>query len=96
MQLSSVRWERSVCRFAFPRCSVKQRRRENEEGGDGSDGAPDFPEPVLEFSRRGEAESPKYNGPPFPPAAPAPQVSADILDEIIEKRETLENKLVGW
>ncbi|XP_044292248.1 protein TALPID3 isoform X2 [Varanus komodoensis] len=67
-----------------------------EEGGDGSDGAPDFPEPVLEFSRRGEAESPKYNGPPFPPAAPAPQVSADILDEIIEKRETLENKLVGW
>ncbi|XP_078240049.1 protein TALPID3 isoform X2 [Pogona vitticeps] len=60
------------------------------------DGIPDFSEPVLEFNRQQERESPKYNGPPFPPAAPAPQLSADILDEIIEKRETLENKLIGW
>ncbi|XP_042308937.1 protein TALPID3 isoform X2 [Sceloporus undulatus] len=58
---------------------------------------PEFVEPVLEFNRRGERESPKYNGPPFPPAAPPPpQVSSDVLDEIIEKQETLENKLVDW
>ncbi|XP_053104548.1 protein TALPID3 isoform X2 [Hemicordylus capensis] len=57
---------------------------------------PEFTGPVLEFNRRGEIESPKYNGPPFPPAPPPAQPSADILDDIIEKRETLENKLVGW
>nr|XP_016852753.1 PREDICTED: protein TALPID3 isoform X2 [Anolis carolinensis] len=59
-------------------------------------GIPEFAEPVLEFNRQGETESPKYNGPPFPPAVPVPQVSSDVLDEIIEKRETLENKLVDW
>lgn len=65
-----------------------------EEGDD--DRMSQFSEPLLHFSRQGDIGSPKYNGPPFPPVAPAPQVSADILDEIIEKRETLENKLVSW
>uniref|UniRef100_A0ACB8G6J3 Uncharacterized protein n=1 Tax=Sphaerodactylus townsendi TaxID=933632 RepID=A0ACB8G6J3_9SAUR len=51
--------------------------------------------PVLEFNRREETRSPQYSGLPFPPVAP-PQPSADILEEIIEKRETLENKLIGW
>ncbi|XP_063146541.1 protein TALPID3 isoform X2 [Candoia aspera] len=65
-----------------------------EEGDD--DGISEFSEPFLHFNRQGDTGSPKYNGPPFPPVAPAPQLSSDILDEIIEKRETLENKLVGW
>ncbi|KAM6462566.1 protein TALPID3 isoform 2-T2 [Liasis olivaceus] len=65
-----------------------------EEGDD--DGISEFSEPFLQFNRQGDIGSPKYNGPPFPPVAPAPQLSADILDEIIEKRETLENKLVSW
>uniref|UniRef100_A0A8D0HM77 KIAA0586 n=1 Tax=Sphenodon punctatus TaxID=8508 RepID=A0A8D0HM77_SPHPU len=49
------------------------------------DGIPEFSELVLEFNRQAEVVSPKYNGPPFPPAAP-----------IIERRETLENRLVSW
>ncbi|XP_039175438.1 protein TALPID3 isoform X1 [Crotalus tigris] len=65
-----------------------------EEGDD--DRMSQFSEPFLHFSRQGDIGSPKYNGPPFPPVAPAAQVSADILDEIIGKRETLENKLVSW
>ncbi|XP_058018945.1 protein TALPID3 isoform X3 [Ahaetulla prasina] len=65
-----------------------------EEGDD--DRMSQFSEPFLHFSRQGDISSPKYNGPPFPPVAPAPQVSADILDEIIEKQELLENKLISW
>ncbi|XP_060127133.1 LOW QUALITY PROTEIN: protein TALPID3 [Zootoca vivipara] len=61
---------------------------------EGDEDVPEFSEPVLHFDRQEETASPKYSGPPFPPAAPQP--TADILDEIIEKRETLENKLVGW
>ncbi|XP_043404729.1 protein TALPID3 isoform X7 [Chelonia mydas] len=60
------------------------------------DGIPELSEPILEFNRRTEVVSPKYNGPPFPPTAPASQQPADILDEIIERRETLENRLISW
>ncbi|KAM9147313.1 protein TALPID3 isoform 2-T3 [Pangshura tecta] len=60
------------------------------------DGIPEFSEPILEFNRQTEVVSPKYNGPPFPPTAPASQQPADILDEIIERRETLENRLISW
>ncbi|XP_067410975.1 protein TALPID3 isoform X2 [Emydura macquarii macquarii] len=60
------------------------------------DGIPELSEPVLELNRRTEVVSPKYNGPPFPPAAPASQYPSDILDEIIERRETLENRLISW
>ncbi|KAL8168748.1 UNVERIFIED_CONTAM: hypothetical protein K2H54_015425, partial [Gekko kuhli] len=67
-----------------------------EEGDNGDDEIPEFLEPVLEFNRRGETRSPQYNGPPFPPVASTPQTSADVLEEIIERRETLENKLVSW
>uniref|UniRef100_A0A8C5WZJ8 KIAA0586 n=1 Tax=Laticauda laticaudata TaxID=8630 RepID=A0A8C5WZJ8_LATLA len=65
-----------------------------EEGDD--DRMSQFSEPFLHFSRQGDISSPKYNGPPYPPVAPAPQVSADILDKIIEKQEILENKLISW
>uniref|UniRef100_A0A8C6VHJ6 KIAA0586 n=1 Tax=Naja naja TaxID=35670 RepID=A0A8C6VHJ6_NAJNA len=65
-----------------------------EEGDD--DRMSQFSEPFLHFSRQGDISSPKYNGLPFPPVAPAPQVSADILDKIIEKQEILENKLISW
>ncbi|XP_054827230.1 protein TALPID3 isoform X2 [Eublepharis macularius] len=68
-----------------------------QDEGDGDDeGIPGFLEPFLEFNRRSETGSPQYSGPPFPPVAPAPHPSVDILDEIIETRETLENKLVSW
>ncbi|XP_039392129.1 protein TALPID3 isoform X5 [Mauremys reevesii] len=60
------------------------------------DGIPELSEPILEFNRQTEVVSPKYNGPPFPPTAPASQQPADILDEIIERRETLENRLISW
>ncbi|KAH0620278.1 hypothetical protein JD844_020427 [Phrynosoma platyrhinos] len=68
----------------------------SQDEGEEDVGIPEFVEPVLEFNRQGERDSSKYNGPPFPPVAPPPQVSSDVLDEIIEKRETLENKLVDW
>ncbi|XP_019335547.1 protein TALPID3 isoform X4 [Alligator mississippiensis] len=73
---------------------VMQDQEEEEE----EDGIPAFSEPVLEFNRQAEVVSPKYNGPPFPPTAPAPvpQHAADILDEIIERRETIENQLISW
>lgn len=67
------------------------RDQEEEE-----DGIPELAEPILEFNRRTEFVSPKYNGPPFPPTAPASQPPVDILDEIIERRETLENRLISW
>uniref|UniRef100_A0A8C3T6Z6 KIAA0586 n=1 Tax=Chelydra serpentina TaxID=8475 RepID=A0A8C3T6Z6_CHESE len=60
------------------------------------DGIPELSEPILEFNRQTEVVSPKYSGPPFPPTAPASQQPADILDEIIERRETLENRLISW
>ncbi|XP_077180081.1 protein TALPID3 isoform X2 [Paroedura picta] len=67
-----------------------------DEGDSGGEEILGFLEPVLEFNRQGERGSPQYNGLPFPPVASAPQASADVLDEIIERRETLENKLVSW
>ncbi|XP_074852390.1 protein TALPID3 [Carettochelys insculpta] len=60
------------------------------------DEIPELSEPFLEFNRQTEVVSPKYNGPPFPPAAPASQQPADTLEEIIERRETLENRLISW
>ncbi|XP_025062927.1 protein TALPID3 isoform X3 [Alligator sinensis] len=73
---------------------VMQDQEEEEE----EDGIPAFSEPVLEFNRQAEVVSQKYNGPAFPPMAPAPvpQHAADILDEIIERRETIENQLISW
>nr|XP_054522574.1 protein TALPID3 isoform X8 [Pan troglodytes] len=53
-------------------------------------------EPILEFNRSVKADSTKYNGPPFPPVASTFQPTADILDKVIERKETLENSLIQW
>ncbi|XP_058285455.1 protein TALPID3 isoform X2 [Hylobates moloch] len=53
-------------------------------------------EPILEFNRSVKADSTKYNGPPFPPVASTLQPTADILDKVIERKETLENSLIQW
>ncbi|NXP67949.1 TALD3 protein, partial [Chloropsis cyanopogon] len=60
------------------------------------DEIPEFLEPLLELNGQFKVASPQYNGPLFPPVASAPQQPADILDELIQRRETIENKLVNW
>ncbi|XP_014726882.1 PREDICTED: protein TALPID3 isoform X3 [Sturnus vulgaris] len=60
------------------------------------DEIPEFLEPHLELNGQFRVASPQYNGPLFPPVASAPQQPADILDELIQRRETIENKLVNW
>ncbi|XP_032865648.2 protein TALPID3 isoform X2 [Tyto alba] len=60
------------------------------------DEIPEFYEPLLELNGQFKVASPKYNGPLFPPVASAPQQSSDVLDELIQRRETVENKLINW
>ncbi|NWX04310.1 TALD3 protein, partial [Caloenas nicobarica] len=60
------------------------------------DGIPEFFEPLLELNGEFKVVSPKYNGPLFPPVASAPQKSSDVLDELIQRRETIENRLINW
>ncbi|NXU81437.1 TALD3 protein, partial [Oreotrochilus melanogaster] len=60
------------------------------------DEIPEFFEPLLELNGQFKVSSPKYNGPLFPPVASAPQQSSDVLDELIQRRETIENKLINW
>ncbi|XP_068048214.1 protein TALPID3 [Anomalospiza imberbis] len=60
------------------------------------DEIPEFFEPLLELNGQFKVASPQYNGPVFPPVASAPQQPADILDELIQRRETIENKLINW
>ncbi|KFV79119.1 TALPID3 protein [Struthio camelus australis] len=61
-----------------------------------SDEIPEFSEPFLELNGQFKVASPKYNGPLFPPVACAPQQSSDVLDELIQRRETIENRLIHW
>ncbi|XP_071971876.1 protein TALPID3 isoform X2 [Engystomops pustulosus] len=56
----------------------------------------EVPEPLLELNGFGDLNPPQHGGIPFPPPAPAPQTNADILDGIITRKETLENRLVSW
>ncbi|KAG8511740.1 Protein TALPID3, partial [Galemys pyrenaicus] len=58
------------------------------------DEIPEYSEPILEFNRGAKAVSTKYNGPPFPPVASALQPTSDILDKVIQRKETLENNLI--
>ncbi|XP_075470905.1 protein TALPID3 isoform X3 [Ascaphus truei] len=58
--------------------------------------ADEIPEPLLELNGWTESVPTQYNGIPFPPPAPAPQTATDILDGIINRRETLENRLINW
>ncbi|KFR02770.1 TALPID3 protein, partial [Opisthocomus hoazin] len=60
------------------------------------DEIPEFCEPLLELNGQFKVASPKYNGPLFPPVVSAPQQSADVLDELIQRRETIENRLINW
>ncbi|KFQ35341.1 TALPID3 protein, partial [Mesitornis unicolor] len=60
------------------------------------DEIPEFFEPLLELNGEFKVASPKYNGPLFPPVASAPQQSSDVLDELIQRRETIENRLISW
>ncbi|XP_027572942.2 protein TALPID3 isoform X4 [Pipra filicauda] len=60
------------------------------------DEIPEFSEPLLELNGQFKVASPKYNGPLFPPVASAPQQPADVLDELIQRRETIENRLINW
>ncbi|NXA35676.1 TALD3 protein, partial [Eudromia elegans] len=61
-----------------------------------SDEIPEFCEPLLELNGQFRVASPKYNGPLYPPVASAPQQSSDVLDELIQRRETIENRLIHW
>ncbi|KFW72253.1 TALPID3 protein, partial [Pygoscelis adeliae] len=67
--------------------------QDQEEEGDE---IPEFFEPLLELNGQFKVASPKYNGPLFPPVASAPQQSSDVLDELIQRRETIENRLINW
>uniref|UniRef100_A0A8C4MJ64 KIAA0586 n=1 Tax=Equus asinus asinus TaxID=83772 RepID=A0A8C4MJ64_EQUAS len=60
------------------------------------DEIPEYSEPILEFNRSVKVVSTKYNGPPFPPVASTFQPTADILDKVIQRKETLENSLIQW
>ncbi|XP_010141435.1 PREDICTED: TALPID3 protein-like, partial [Buceros rhinoceros silvestris] len=60
------------------------------------DEIPEFLEPLLEINGQPKVASPKYNGPLFPPVASTPQRSPDVLDELIQRRETVENRLINW
>ncbi|XP_076778168.1 protein TALPID3 isoform X2 [Arvicanthis niloticus] len=56
----------------------------------------EIPEPVLEFNRSVKVAPTKYSGPSFPPTASAPRPTTDMLDKVIERKETLENSLIQW
>ncbi|XP_018417689.1 PREDICTED: protein TALPID3 [Nanorana parkeri] len=56
----------------------------------------DAPEPLLELSGRGETIAPQHGGISFPPPVPPLQTGADILEGIISRKETLENKVISW
>uniref|UniRef100_A0A8C0FMF4 KIAA0586 n=1 Tax=Bubo bubo TaxID=30461 RepID=A0A8C0FMF4_BUBBB len=60
------------------------------------DEIPELFEPLLELNGQFKVASPEYSGPLFPPVASAPQQSSDILDELIQRRETVENRLINW
>ncbi|VCW98884.1 unnamed protein product [Gulo gulo] len=60
------------------------------------DEIPEHSEPILEFNRSVKVVSTKYNGPPFPPVASTFQPTTDVLDEVIQRKETLENSLIQW
>uniref|UniRef100_A0A8C0HXE3 KIAA0586 n=1 Tax=Balaenoptera musculus TaxID=9771 RepID=A0A8C0HXE3_BALMU len=56
----------------------------------------EYSEPILEFNRSVKVVSTKYNGPPFPPVASTFQPTTDVLDKVIQRKETLENSLIQW
>ncbi|KAL1790189.1 TALPID3 isoform X1 [Sigmodon hispidus] len=60
------------------------------------DEIPECSAPVLEFNRSVKAVPTEYNGPSFPPVVSTVHPTTDILDKVIERKETLENSLIQW
>ncbi|XP_059135132.1 protein TALPID3 [Peromyscus eremicus] len=60
------------------------------------DEIPECSAPVLEFNRSVKVIPTEYNGPSFPPVIPTFHPTTDILDKVIERKETLENSLIQW
>ncbi|EDL36553.1 mCG5765, isoform CRA_b, partial [Mus musculus] len=60
------------------------------------DEIPECSAPMLEFNRSVKVVPTKYNGPSFPPVVSAYHPTTDILDKVIERKETLENSLIQW
>ncbi|XP_031213448.1 protein TALPID3 isoform X2 [Mastomys coucha] len=60
------------------------------------DEIPECSAPMLEFNRSVKVVPTKYNGPSFPPVVSAFRPTTDILDKVIERKETLENSLIQW
>ncbi|XP_051003183.1 protein TALPID3 [Acomys russatus] len=60
------------------------------------DEIPECSAPILEFNRSVQVVPTKYNGPSFPPVVAALPPTTDILDKVIERKETLENSLIQW
>lgn len=63
---------------------------------DQRDEIPEGSAPVLEFNRSVKVVPTEYNGPSFPPVVSNFHHTADILDKVIERKETLENSLIQW
>ncbi|XP_038193631.1 protein TALPID3 isoform X2 [Arvicola amphibius] len=60
------------------------------------DEVPDCSAPVLEFNRSVKVVPTEYSGPSFPPVVSTFHPTTDILDKVIERKETLENNLIQW
>ncbi|XP_057638968.1 protein TALPID3 isoform X2 [Chionomys nivalis] len=60
------------------------------------DEIPECSAPVLEFNRSVKVVPTEYNGPSFPPVVSTFHPTTDILDKVIERKETLENSLIQW
>ncbi|XP_063118579.1 protein TALPID3 isoform X5 [Rattus norvegicus] len=60
------------------------------------DEIPECSAPMLEFNRSVKVVPTKYSGPSFPPVVSALRPTTDILDKVIERKETLENNLIQW
>ncbi|XP_061199609.1 protein TALPID3 isoform X5 [Neopsephotus bourkii] len=80
----------------FPGTNIVDVTHVTQDQEEERDEIPEFCEPLLELSGQFKVTSPKYNGPLFPPVVSAPQQSTDVLDELIQRRETIENRLINW
>ncbi|XP_007891501.2 protein TALPID3 [Callorhinchus milii] len=66
------------------------------EDQDNEDALPEPSEPGIELEGFAGSVSLSYHGTPFPPSAPAPQPVVDIVDRMIQRKESIENQLVEW
>ncbi|XP_030338931.1 protein TALPID3 isoform X3 [Strigops habroptila] len=80
----------------FPGTNIVDVTHVTQDQEEETDEIPEFCEPLLELSGQFKVASPKYNGPLFPRVVSTPQQSSDVLDELIQRRETIENRLINW